>query len=92
MCTELLAHPLREAFVNHSMLFFSNNSFFLSIIVKVIFIGDIIEPRLTEQWFMDTAELYAKAAQALKNGEVSFVIVIFVVARNLIFFSGSRSR
>ncbi|RCN33653.1 Anticodon-binding domain protein [Ancylostoma caninum] len=32
--------------------------------------GDIVEPRLTEQWFMDTAELYAKAEQALKNGEI----------------------
>ncbi|EPB75377.1 valine--tRNA ligase domain protein [Ancylostoma ceylanicum] len=32
--------------------------------------GDIVEPRLTEQWFMDTAELYAKAEQALRNGEI----------------------
>ncbi|KIH44857.1 hypothetical protein ANCDUO_25110, partial [Ancylostoma duodenale] len=35
--------------------------------------GDIVEPRLTEQWFMDTAELYAKAEQALKNGEIKVI-------------------
>ncbi|KIH62820.1 valine--tRNA ligase [Ancylostoma duodenale] len=35
--------------------------------------GDIVEPRLTEQWFMDTAELYAKAEQSLKNGEIKVI-------------------
>ncbi|ETN78215.1 tRNA ligase class I, partial [Necator americanus] len=40
-------------------------------IFNLCYVGDIVEPRLTEQWFMDTAELYVKAAQAVKDGKIS---------------------
>ncbi|KAK5981389.1 Valyl Amino-acyl tRNA Synthetase [Trichostrongylus colubriformis] len=32
--------------------------------------GDVIEPRLTDQWFMDTEELYDDAAQAIRQGRI----------------------
>ncbi|CAJ0589531.1 unnamed protein product [Cylicocyclus nassatus] len=32
--------------------------------------GDIVEPRLAEQWFMNTADLYEKAEQAVREGKI----------------------
>ncbi|KAJ1372682.1 hypothetical protein KIN20_034891 [Parelaphostrongylus tenuis] len=32
--------------------------------------GDIVEPRLTEQWFLDTTDMYASAIEAIKTGKI----------------------
>lgn len=35
--------------------------------------GDIIEPRLTEQWFLDCKDMFARSADAIKSGKVHFL-------------------
>ena len=35
--------------------------------------GEVVEPYLTDQWFVDTSRLAARALQAVKNGEVEIV-------------------
>ena len=32
--------------------------------------GDVIEPRLTEQWFLDCKDMFIRSAEALKTGQV----------------------
>ncbi|PIO57293.1 hypothetical protein TELCIR_21300, partial [Teladorsagia circumcincta] len=38
--------------------------------------GDIVEPRLTDQWFMRTEGLYEKAAEAIRNGRIRILPTI----------------
>ncbi|KAF1752183.1 hypothetical protein GCK72_018737 [Caenorhabditis remanei] len=32
--------------------------------------GDVIEPRLTEQWFLDCKDMFIRSAEALKTGQI----------------------
>lgn len=34
--------------------------------------GDVIEPRMTEQWFMNTREMHKEAEKAIRAGQVCF--------------------